>query len=336
MLRRQFLKTSALAGSGIIASASTFNSTSAQQITDGEAPTRIILSGYGPSTSSFSQGLKRIGDRLESRFGDEVDIKYVYNIMDLSYNTTDLSRLVDAGVLSLAYQTMSTGVPELEVAALPFLFSDTATARAAMDGELGQSAIKSIEADSNFRVLGFFENGFRHVANNVRPVHTPGDMEGLVIRVLEIQSRAFELLGASPTTTPLPRVFSGLESGELDGQENPFENMVTYGLYRAQRYYTETYHSYLSRPIYVHRPSFDAWPEGLQAEMRDAVQDAVIFQRQLHDQAEIDSAAVIREFGGEIVQLRSEQREAFIEAVAPIYTNLHDQYSRELLATVGL
>ena len=159
--------------------------------------------------------------------------------MDLGYNAGDLTSLVDAGVLSLAYLTMSNGVPELEVAALPFLFSDTANARAAMDGELGQSAIKTIEADSNYRVLGFFENGFRHVSNNVRPVHTPADMKDLVIRVLGIQARTFELLGANPETTPLPRVYSGLESGELDGQENPFENMVTYKLYTLHNVFTQ-------------------------------------------------------------------------------------------------
>ena len=336
MFRRQFLKTSALAASGIIASASAFNRATAQQSDNNEKPIRIILSGYGPSTSSFSQGIKQIGDQLESKFGDEVDIKYVYNIMDLGYNAGDLTSLVEAGVPSLAYLTMSNGVPELEVAALPFLFSDSATARAAMDGELGQSAIKSIEADSNYRVLGFFENGFRHVSNNLRPVHTPADMKDLVIRVLGIQVRTFELLGANPKVTPLPQVYSGLESGELDGQENPFENMVTYKLYQTQRYYTATYHSYLSRPIFVHGPSFDAWPEALQAEMRAAVQDAVVFQRGLHDLAEIDSAAVIRESGGEIVDLSSEQREAFIEAVAPIYVDVQNQYSRKLLDLVNL
>ena len=339
MYRRQFLKASALIGGGLIVGTPVFNTNAQQsgQTGTSETPIRITLGGYGPSTSSFSQGLKQIGDRLGARFGDDVEIEYLYNILDLGYEAAgDLTRLVDNGVLSLAYLTMSDQIPALEVAALPFLFANSAAARVAMDGALGQSAINTIEADTNFRVLGFFENGFRHVSNSVRPVHSPADLNGLAIRVLGVQARTFELLGANPKVTPLPAVFDGLQSGELDGQENPFENVVSYNLYHAQRYYTETYHSYLSRPIFVHRPSFDVWPAALRMEMRAAVKEAVTLQRQLHDQAEIDSAEIIREAGGEIVTLTPQQRQPFFDAVAPIYADAQNQYDRELLNLVGL
>jgi TRAP-type C4-dicarboxylate transport system substrate-binding protein len=323
MYRRQFLGASALVIGGLAIGAPRAN--------------RIVLGGYGPSTSSFSRGLKFIGDRLEAKFGNEVDVNYVYNILDLGYDAAgDLTRLVESDVLSLAYLTMFSGNPALQIAALPFLFPDSTAARAAMDGALGQAAIESIEDSTNLRVLGFFENGFRHISNSVRPVHVPGDLQGLTIRVLGIQAKTFELLGASPKVTPLPVVFSGLESGELDGQENPFENVVTYSLYKAQRYYTETAHSYLSRPIFVHGPTFDAWPDALQSEMRAAVYDAVLLQRELHDQAEIDAADVIRKAGGEIVQLTAQQRSAFVDAVAPIYTDAQKQFSPELLEMVNL
>ena len=257
--------------------------------------------------------------------------------MDLGYDGAGgLATLVDHGWLSLAYMTMFAGIPALELAALPFLFSDSASARAAMDGALGRSAIETIENDTNYRVLGFFENGFRHVSNNTRPVQSPDDLAGLAIRVLAVQARTFELLGAKPTNTPLPGVFKGLESGQLDGQENPFENVVTYSLYKTQRYYTETFHSYLSRPIFVNRLSFDAWPTELQTELRSAVQDAVSFQRGLHDEAEVSAAETIRESGGEIIQLTPAQRAKFIDAVAPIYVDAQSLYSRELLSSVGL
>jgi TRAP-type C4-dicarboxylate transport system substrate-binding protein len=337
MRRRQFLKVSTLVGGGLITGTATVNSALGQQTTSRDEPIRIILGGYGPSTTSFSQGLKLIGDRLGEKFGDEVEVRYVYNIMDVGYDDAgDLIWLVDSGVLSLAYLTRFNGIPGLQVAALPFLFPDSETARAAMDGALGQSAIETIESSTNFRVLGFFENGFRHISNSVRPVHEPDDLIGLTIRVLAVQARTLELLGANAKVTPLPVVFSGLKSGELDGQENPFENVVTYSLYKAQKYYTETYHSYLSRPIFVHRPSFDAWPDELQVEMSAAVKDAVDLQRRLHDQAEIDSAKIIQESGGEIVKLTPQQRDAFVAAVAPIYADAQTEFSRELLSLVGL
>ena len=328
MQRRQFLSQSALVCGGLIASGVARSD---------EDPIRIILAGYGPPSSSFSKGLTHIGNRLTDRFGDDVDVKYVYNIMDLTYNSAgDLVWLVDAGVLSLAYMTMFNNIPALEVAALPFLFPDSASARAAMDGALGRSAIKTIEADSDLRVLGFFENGFRHVSNSVRPVHGPDDLHGLTIRVLGVQARTLELMGANAKVTSLPTVYGGLASGELHGQENPFENVVTYDLYKVQQHYTMTYHSYLSRPIFLHQPSFEAWPDDLQAEMQAAVTEAVDLQRQLHDQAEIDSAEVIKQAGGEIVELTPAERAVFVHSVAPIYEDAQTKFSRELLNLVNL
>jgi TRAP-type C4-dicarboxylate transport system substrate-binding protein len=338
MSRRRFLKASALTGMSFVAGAPRIFGAVARPGRQASAsrPIRIILGGYGPSTTSFSRGLKFVGDRLEARFGDDVDVRYVYNVMDVGYGGGgDLRWLVDSGVLALAYLTMSDGIPELEVAALPFVFSDTAQARAAMDGPLGQAATIRIEANSSFRILGYFENGFRHVSNSVRPVHTPADLNGLSIRCLGSQARTFELLGARPRTMSLGAAIPELEAGTIDGQENPFENTVSYGPYRFQRYHTATFHSYLSRPIFVNRQSFDAWPEDLQVEMRTAVQEAVIHQRSLHDQAEVDSAAVIRESGGEIVELTAEQRVEFVAAVAPIYADADTRYGRELLALVN-
>src|SRR5690606_1033058 len=97
------------------------------------------------------------------RFGGDVEAHYVYNIIDAGYNSRDLTWLVESGVLTVAYATLSEGIPELDAAALPFLYSDAAEARAVVDGELGRLAAARIESQMNVRVLGFFENGFRHI-----------------------------------------------------------------------------------------------------------------------------------------------------------------------------
>ena len=89
------------------------------QVSGSSERIRIVLGGYGPSTSSFSRGLKLIGDRLDAEFGESVEIEYVYNILEQGYAAPgDLRRLVDNGVLSLAYLTMFEGIPELELAAI--------------------------------------------------------------------------------------------------------------------------------------------------------------------------------------------------------------------------
>src|ERR1700723_1502756 len=104
-------------------------------------PITIRMGGYGPPTTSFSRSLKLIGDALTTEFGDRVDVKYVWNIMDFGYRAEEILWLVEDGVLSLGYQSSSyltDRVPELGFFHLPFLFEQRDQARAAMDGALGQ------------------------------------------------------------------------------------------------------------------------------------------------------------------------------------------------------
>src|SRR6202051_3270327 len=103
-------------------------------------PIQIRMGGYGPATAGFSRALKRIGERLERQFGDRVQVKYVWNIMDFGYRAEDILWLVENGLLTLGYQSSSyltDRVPELGFVDLPFLFARTERARAAVDGELG-------------------------------------------------------------------------------------------------------------------------------------------------------------------------------------------------------
>ena len=300
-------------------------------------PIPIIMGGYGPSSTSFSLGLKKIGDRLEEKFGDAVNVRYIYNVMDVGFSGgSDLKWLVETGILTLGYLTMADGVPELELAALPFLFSDSTTARAAMDGKLGSAATLRIEAAGSYKVLGYFENGFRHVSNNVRPVQEPDDLRGLTIRSLPVQARIFEALGATPYAISLLAAIDAIKKGTIDGQENPLANTVTYGIYPYQRFHTITNHSYLSRPIFVHRPSFEAWPEALQVEMERAAKDAVIFQRELHDQEELAASKIIETAGGIIHRLTPEARAKFIQSTESVYIEARTRYSNELLSLVNL
>jgi TRAP-type transport system periplasmic protein len=345
MLRRDFLKTSGVIGAGALTGSV---GTSAAQQNQQHAPAiarrrpiRILTGGYSPADNGFSIALKRIGDRLSAKFKNDVDVKYVYNILDLGYRGDDILWLVESGVLSLGYQSSSyltDRVPDLGVADLPFLFKDQATARAAMDGRFGSVLVDRIEAGMDFRILGWFENGFRHVSNKVRSVRVPADMKGMTIRVLpsKIQARTFELLGAVPKIMDLSEAIAAVKAGTLDAQENPFLNTVTYGVHNFHKFHTATNHFYLSRPIFLHRPTFDAWPRELQDEMRAAVKDTVTFQRDLHVKEEEDAAVAIRKVGGELLELTPEQHKAFVDAVTPIYGEARSQYSKELLAMVNL
>jgi len=333
MLRRQFLRSAAAIGAGVAA----LRAGGQRALAQSAGKERIILGGYAPAESSFGQGLTLIGERLEAQFGDAVEVHYAYNVIDLGYDAGNaLLWLVDADIVTLGYLSMADQVDALNVAALPFLFPNEASARVAMDGPLGAAAAEQIEAQTNYRVLGFFENGMRHISNSVRPVHTPADVRGLRIRPHRSQLRLFELLGAAGPVLELPETIPLMAAGTVDGQENPFENIVSYGIHKVQRYYTTTAHSYLSRPIFINREHFDAWPAELQAAMRAAVADAVRLQREVHDREELEARRIIEAAGGEVVDLTPEQHAAFVAVAEPIYAEARRIYPAELLALVGL
>jgi len=206
-----------------------------------------------------------------------------------------------------------------------------------MDGHLGAALTAKIEAGMNFKIAGYFENGFRHVSNRLRPIHTPADMKGMTIRVLpsKVQERTFELLGANPKVMDLSEAIEAIKADKLDAQENPFANTVTYGVHKFHRFHTATNHFYLSRPVFVHRPTFNAWPRALQDALLEEVRASVPMQRDLHEKEEADAQVAIRKEGGEIIELTPAEHNAFASAVAPIFDEARSQYGRELMKLVN-
>jgi tripartite ATP-independent transporter DctP family solute receptor len=301
---------------------------------------QIRLGGYGPPTTTFSRALKLIGDALKAQFGARVDIQYVWNVMDLGYNAEDVLSLVERGALSLGYQSTSgfaDTIPEVGLADLPFLFANEAAARAAIDGPFGALLASAFEAKTNSRVLGFFENGFRHISNSIRPVRSPADFQGMSIRTLNspIQARTFELLGAKPTHVGLAKLIAALKNGEIDGQENPLANTVTYGAHKLHKFHTLTNHFYVSRVVAAHRQSFDAWPQDLQDAVRRAVRDAIPVQRGYAVQEEIDARQAIEAAGCAVIDLTAAERKAFQDAVRPVYAEARRQFGDAMLDSLG-
>ncbi|MGB9412272.1 MAG: TRAP transporter substrate-binding protein [Pseudolabrys sp.] len=294
-------------------------------------PIKIRMGGYGPPSTGFSKSLKLIGDKLEAQFGNDVAVEYVFNIMDHGHKAEDILTLVMDGSMTLGYQSSSyltDRVPELGFVDLPFLFSTNGQARAAMDGELGRFLVRKTEERINYRILGWFENGFRHISNRLRPIHVPADMKGMKIRVLpsEIHKRTFELLGAIAMRMDLTEAIAMIKAGTLDAQENPLANTVTYDVHKFHKFHTLTNHFYISRPIFLHRPSFESWPESVQRAMQTAVAEAVSFQRELAIEEHGQSRNAIEAESCKINALTPGEHDAFVAAVQPLLNDSRKTY----------
>jgi TRAP-type C4-dicarboxylate transport system substrate-binding protein len=295
-------------------------------------PIQICMGGYGPPTTTHSRALKLIGDSLAAQFGKGVDIRYVWNVMDFGYKAEEVLWMAERGLLTVAYQSTSyltERVPELEFVDLPFLFESLQQARTAMDGKLGAYLSRRIEERiPGYRMLGYFENGYRHISNGLRPVRSPADLKGMRIRSLPslMHSRTYELLGAIPMIMDLKPAIAAIASGEVDAQENPLANTVDYRVHKVHRYHTLTGHSYLSRGIYCNRAAFESWPQALQAAMGGAVREAILAQRELAVREEEVARDAIVAAGGEVVELTPRERAAFVAAVKPLHDEARSRF----------
>jgi TRAP-type C4-dicarboxylate transport system substrate-binding protein len=296
------------------------------------------MGGYGPPSTTCSRGLKVMGERLERDFGRAVDVKYIWNVMDLGYKGSDLLWMAEHGILTLSYQSTSylaDRVPELELADLPFLFDGLADARAAMDGKFGAWLSARIEERiPGYRILGYFENGYRHLSNRLRPVRAPADLAGMKIRLMpgQIHARSFELQGAIPFSVDIKEGLEAIVSGKVDAQENPFANTVDYGAHQAHRYHTVTGHCYLSRGIYLNRAQFESWPREFQQGIQNAAREAVAAQRALAVEEEAHARKAIEASGGEILELTPAERAAFVRNVKPLHDEARKRFGEEVFA----
>jgi TRAP-type C4-dicarboxylate transport system substrate-binding protein len=303
-------------------------------------PIRITLGGYGPPNTTCSRGIKVLGDTLAAQFGKAVAVHYVWNVMDFGYKAADLLWMAEDGVLSLSYQSTSylaDRVPEMDLADLPFLFEGLEQARTAMDGAFGAWMTDRIEARiPGYRVLGFFENGYRHISNRLRPVRTLADLKDMRVRLMpgEIHRRSFELMGAVPCPLDLKPGLEAVMAGTVDAQENPFANTVDYGAHTVHRFHTLSAHCYLSRGLYMNRAQFERWPAALQEGMRAAARKAILAQRDLAVEEERHARNTIEAAGGEVVELTPQARAAFKQAVQPLHEEARRRFGDEVFRLI--
>lgn len=303
-------------------------------------PVHIRFAGYSPLHTSHSRAALRFGETMRARLGEEIKIDHFWNVLDFGYKAEDLLAMVECGLLTMCYFSTSylaPRVPDLEILDLPFLFTGLEQAREALDGKLGEFLVQKTEAQTGYRVLGHWDNGFRHLSNRLRPVRTPADCAGLRIRLQPnpIHVKTFELLGARPVAVDLKTALSMIEAGEVDAQENPLANTLTYGVHHHHKHLTLTGHFFGARGLYVHKESFDSWPEAVRAAARDAARDAIQTQRALADAEEEKYRAELEESGVSILALDDEEREAFIQAVAPVVMDARKRLGAGLFALAG-
>ena len=224
-------------------------------------------------------------------------------------------------------------VPEVFALDLPFLFRDYDHARAVLDGEIGQELLDRMR-DADLVGLAWTENGFRHVTNSQRPIRTPEDLDGLKLRTMEnrVHMEAFQNMGAAPTPMAFPELFSALQQGVVDGQENPIVVITASNFWEVQNHVSMTGHVYSPAIILVSPILWDGLSEEEQGWFQEAAAASVEATRSEVLRLEEEGIALMEERGMEVItEIDRAPFQALAEAAYRVYT---DQYGTEMVERI--
>jgi TRAP-type transport system periplasmic protein len=226
-------------------------------------------------------------------------------------------------------------VPEVEAVSLPFVFEGREQAMRAIDGPVGDLIEEKLAA-KGFTALGWMELGSRHVTNSKRPLKTPDDFKGLKIRMQpnETHLATFRALGANPVAMDIKELYSALQQGVIDGQENPYPVIHANRYFEVQKYLSNTGHFFDFIILIANKRIF----EGLNAEqkkaLREAAQAAVVQQRKTAAEAEAATLVELRAKGMQFDTISPETRAALRNASAGVIDDVKKRVGAELVEKI--
>ena len=219
-------------------------------------------------------------------------------------------------------------VPEAKILDVPFLFRDKAHARAVLDGPIGDELLKKFGA-RGFKALAWGENGFRHMTNSKREVKEPEDLKGLKMRTMEnpVHIAAYKGLGIVTTPMAFPEVFTALQQGTVDGQENPLSVIMASKFDQVQKYLSLTGHVYSPCIFLMNKADFDKLSADDKKAFLEAAKAGVKANRARVDEDDTKGVAELRAKGMDVTE--NVDKAAFVAKLAPVNAQFEKQFGKD-------
>ena len=218
-------------------------------------------------------------------------------------------------------------VPETKILDIPFLFRDKAHARAVLDGPIGQDMLAKFDS-KGFKALAWGENGMRNVTNNKRAINTPEDLKGLKLRTMEnpVHVAAYKGLGIVTTPMAMAEVFTALQQGTVDGQENPLSVIMAAKLDQVQKHVSLTGHVYSPAIFLMNKEAFGKLAPADQKVFLDAAKTAVAANRARVDADDAMGVTYLRGKGMTVTENLDKSK--FVAALGPVYADFEKQFGK--------
>jgi len=268
---------------------------------------------------SAEEWAKRVNEAL----GDQGEVG-VFGSSQLG-NDTEMLQKLKLGTLDFSQPStvMSTVVPQFGLFDMPYLVKDRQHADCIAKEIIWPDLAPMVE-EQGYKLIGVWENGFRQITNNVRPIDTPEDLQGMKLRTPSgvWRVKMFQAYGANPTPMEFSELFVALQTGVVDGQENPYSNIASAKFNEVQTYLSETNHVYTpSFPVASLR-RWESWPPEVQEAILQAGQEVQGWTYETAEQLDIDLRQELIDAG---MEFNEADREAFVAASQPVYDQFADE-----------
>ncbi|MGI9535898.1 MAG: TRAP transporter substrate-binding protein [Desulfocapsaceae bacterium] len=287
--------------------------------TQGEARAKTIelkFGHVGAPGSLFLACADEFAKRANAKLGDKAKV-VTFGSSQLGKDQELLKKL-KLGTISFALPStvMSSVVDEFGVFEMPYLVLDRNHMRKIRDEVFWPMIAPKVEAEG-YEVVAVWENGFRNITNNVRPINTPADLQGVKLRTPkgEWRVKMFKAYGANPTPMALSEVFVALQTGVIDGQENPFTQIFSQKFHEVQDFLSLSGHVYTPAYLLTGKKTWDSLPADVQKILKD---EAVGMQEWVYETAEKMETDLLNKMKGS-VEINEVDKQAFVDASGPIY-----------------
>ena len=291
-----------------------------------EAATTPRLGHVVADNSSLDKGLDYFAKLVSDKSGGERKIQ-VFPNSSLGDNTAMMEQLQfgSLDMMAPSVAALSAFTPSTAVFDLPYLFKNEAAAEEVLDGPLGDSIGKALEPQG-FHLLGWMTQSWRHLTCN-KEVKKPADVAGIKIRTMDSKYHMahFNTLGASAIPMAMSELYTALQQGTIDAQENPYTNIVNSRFYEVQDYVVETGHIYDACPLIVSTITWGRLNDDQKKIITEAAAEAVKWERAEVRKDDDTNRELVKKSGTNVIQLTPEQRAEFRKAAQPVY----DEFVKE-------
>ncbi|MCR9085425.1 MAG: TRAP transporter substrate-binding protein [Rhodobacteraceae bacterium] len=294
------------------------------------AETTTLRLGHTGAPSHHYQTISQLfADTVKERTDGAIEIQvFPADQLGKQLEAVEGTMLGTQDIFLVSDTVLSNWVPDMGILNLPFLFSSLDDVHEVLEGTVGDKLEAKMEGTGAV-VIGWWMGGLRHVTNNEQPITSPEDLEGVKIRVPEgeVFVETFKAMGANPVVISFGELYSALQLGTADAQENPPAHILTKKFYEVQDYTSKTGHIYLGSPLIMNEAKLNAIPEEHRQVLLDTAEEMAAVHLKMVNDLEADQWAELANLGNQINEVDTAPFQA---ATAPVI----EQFKAKLDASI--